>query len=292
MAAMANAYKPKTQEWHNSVTFLLIASLLFLRLPFLAGVTYWLKTRPNWLEPAFEIGTYLLTAVLIWWERDRLLDFHVDGLALTIIILLKPIETILRAFGGWDKSGLAFPNPLGLTFWAIAVGLFIALRASRTQFPKIQLSQLRWFAVGIVIGAVQAALLGYPASFQVQEICRLQRPNLVPILVQTIPGFIYQLGYAAVTEEPLFRGFLWGYLRKARWKEVWIWLFQALLFCLSHIYYLDRAPISFWIIVPMGALVLGLVAWRSRSIAASMATHGCANELASTIGCIIAFYRQ
>jgi len=292
MAAMTNAYRPRVQEWHNRITFLLIAGLLFLRLPFLAGVTYLLKTSPNWLWPAFEISTYLLTAILIWWERDRLLDFHVDGLALTIILLLKPIETFIRASWGWDKSGLAFPNPLGLTFWAIAIGLFIALLASRAQLPKIQPSQLRWFTVGVLVGAVQVALLGYPMSFQVDESCRRFRPELVPILVQAIPGFIYQLGYAAVTEEPLFRGFLWGYLRKVGWKEVWIWLFQAALFCLSHIYYLDRAPISFWIIVPTGALVIGLVAWRSRSIAASMAAHGCGNALGYTMGCMIAFYRQ
>jgi membrane protease YdiL (CAAX protease family) len=266
MAAMANAYKPKIREWHNSITFLLIAGLLFLRLPFLAGITYLLKTSPNWLGSAFEISTYLLTAILIWWERDRLLDFHVDGLALTIILFFKPIETIIRAFWGWDKSGLAFPNPLGLLFWAIAIG--------------------------VLVGAVELALLGYPMSFQVDESCRQLRPELVPILVQAIPGFIYQLGYAAVTEEPLFRGFLWGYLRKVGWKEVWIWLFQAALFCLGHIYYLDRAPISFWIIVPTGALVMGLVAWRSRSIAASMAAHGCGNALGYTMGCMIAFYRQ
>jgi hypothetical protein len=69
MATMTNTSKLEIQDSHGKITFLLIAGLLFLRLPFLAGITYFLKTRPNWLWPAFEISTYVLTAVLIWWEN-------------------------------------------------------------------------------------------------------------------------------------------------------------------------------------------------------------------------------
>jgi membrane protease YdiL (CAAX protease family) len=42
-----------------------------------------------------------------------------------------------------------------------------------------------------------------------------------------ILGAIHQLAHAAIFEEPIFRGFLWGYLRKVNWKEKWILLFQA-----------------------------------------------------------------
>ena len=93
---------------HQIVGWVLLAGLLFLRLPFLAGII--LFTRPGWLEPAFQIGTYLLTACLIWWERDRLTDFHIDILALGIIILFKPIQTIILAI--WKFGG----NPLGNVF--------------------------------------------------------------------------------------------------------------------------------------------------------------------------------
>jgi membrane protease YdiL (CAAX protease family) len=93
--------------------------------------------------------------------------------------------------------------------------------------------------------------------------------------------------YAGIAEEPFFRGFLWGSLRKLGLKDVWIWLIQAGLFWLGHTYALvNGAPWSFFFIVPVGGLVLGLLVWRSRSIAVSMAAHGLANG----VGQIIGFY--
>jgi len=68
-------------------------------------------------------------------------------------------------------------------------------------------------------------------------------------------------------------------------------LFQAGLFIFGHLYYFNTYPISFWVVVPTGALVLGLVAWRSRSIATSMATHAAMNALTMTIGIIFASFR-
>ena len=102
--------------------------------------------------------------------------------------------------------------------------------------------------------------------------------GIAQTLVKALYAFVYQLGMAAVSEEPLFRGFLWGHLRKLNWREIWIWLFQAGLFSLAHIYYLWSYPISFWLIVPFGGLVPG-PGWHGARvrIATSMATHGAMN---------------
>jgi membrane protease YdiL (CAAX protease family) len=104
-------------------------------------------------------------------------------------------------------------------------------------------------------------------------------------LIVTLP--ILQIANAAVFEEPFFRGFLWGGLRRAGWKNAWILLFQTALFMLGHLYYYGTAPLSFWIIVPLGGLIFGLLAWRSRSIGTSMAAHGFLNA----VGQMIAYYR-
>ena len=89
-----------------------------------------------------------------------------------------------------------------------------------------------------------------------------------------------------IAEEPFFRGFLWGALRRAGWEDVWIWAFQAALFWLAHIYWLGRSPVSFWV-VPLGGLVFGILAWRSRSIAVSMVAHGLVNGVMQ----MVLFYR-
>jgi membrane protease YdiL (CAAX protease family) len=83
---------------------------------------------------------------------------------------------------------------------------------------------------------------------------------------------------AAVLEEPLFRGFLWGYLRRWHWPNVLIWLFQAALFTLGHIYYLKEEAFVPWLIrMMLPALLIGFIAWQARSIFAGMVTHGVFN---------------
>ncbi|MEW6404558.1 MAG: type II CAAX endopeptidase family protein [Chloroflexota bacterium] len=288
---MKDTHNPKAEQAHRRISLILLTGLLFLRLPMLAGVTYLSKTPPEWLFPIFEVTTYLLTALLLWWERDRLSYFHIDKLALTIIILFKPIATVMLAIGGSDGNVLAFPKMPSLAIWAIAVALAIAFKASRLKLPVIRAADIKWFGAGAFAGMVLAILLAYPSSMQIDRSDLNARPELLSTFFMVMWNFVYQLGYAAVTEEPLFRGFLWGHLRGFGWKEIWIWLFQAGLFMLSHIYYLNKAPISFWLIVPMGALVVGFMAWRSRSIATSMATHGAVNALGYAAGYIVAFYR-
>ncbi len=170
--------------------------------------------------------------------------------------------------------------------------LFIVLRKKRPDILKLQKTSWRWFGIGILAGIGQALILGYPMSFQVDLSQMPYKPTLLTELLPILPVFLYHLGYAAVDEEPLFRGFLWGHLRKAGWNAWWIWLFQALLFMLGHIYYLTHLPISFWIIVPVGGLVLGLLAGKTRTTASSMAAHGLSNVLIPAIGRLIAAYRQ
>jgi len=274
---------------HQTVAWVLLAGLLFLRLPLLGGVS--LFATPDWLNPVYQIGTYLLTACLIWWERERLADFHIDKLALIIIILFKPIQTIILAIWKADIA-LTFPNPASLTFWVISLGLVLALRLSHTPLPKLSRISFGWLGVGILAGLVTALVWAYPMSFQVDKSELFGKPDLLAILLQVPGQFFYQLGYAAVSEEPLFRAFLWGYLYKAGWKPVWIWLFQAGLFMLAHIYYFSTYPISFWLIVPTAGLVLGALVWRSNTISSSLAAHATMNALGYTMGYIVASFRM
>ena len=279
---------PAKDKSHRIVAWSLLAGLLFLRLPFFAGLASF--STPTWLWPIYDIGTYLFTACLIWWEREHLEEFHIDRLALAIIILFKPIQTIFLALWKMNANPLAFPHLPGLILWIISAGLFVALRLSHTRLAKLSRASFGWFGLGIAAGLLTVLLLGYPMSFQVDRTLTTVRLGIFLVL-RTLPDFFNQLGYAAVSEEPLFRGFLWGYLRKAGWKNVWIWLFQAGLFSLGHIFYITKYPISFWVIVPIASLILGALVWRSKTISTSMATHAIVNTLGYTAGVIIASFR-
>ncbi len=279
---------PTKDKTHAIVAGSLLAALLILRLLFLGGGGI-LWENNAWLEPVYQIGTYFFTACLIWWERDRLVEFHIDKLALAIIILFKPVQTLMLGFWWGSVPILAFPKWPSLLIWLIALGLVLALWPSRALLPKLSKSSFRWLGIGIVVGLLVVLLLGYPMSLQIDKSQIHGNINILAAFSSpALIGFLYQLGYAAVSEEPLFRGFLWGYLQKLRWKGVWIWLFQAGLFMLGHIYYINEFPISFWIIVPVVSLVLGGLAWKSKTIASSLAAHATMNALGYTVGYIIA----
>lgn len=273
---------------HKIVAWILLVGLLLLRLPFRVGGVIFLD-GPEWIDITFQIGTYLLTACLIWWERDRLTDFYIDKLALGIIILFKPIQTIILA--KFNEQPFAFPSLPSLAFWIISLGLVLALWLRHAPLPKLSRLSFGWFGVGILVGLITVLIIAYPMSLQIDKSQIYDKPDFLAVLFQACGNFFYQLGYAAVTEEPLFRAFLWGYLQKAGWKTIWIWLFQAGLFMLAHIYYISKYPISFWFIVPVGALILGAIVWRSKTISSSLAVHATVNALGFTAGYIIAFFR-
>lgn len=264
--------KATNTDAHMRVTWLLVGGLFILRIPLYGGVPLVAVEYPDWLDPVWEIGTYLLTALLIWWERDRLADFHIDKVVLLIFIAGKPLELLLYQ---QQIPYSTFPNSVAyFLYLPIAIGLAVALLRTRPTLPKLNVRLWGWMVIGFLGGI---ALAAYFAS-----VFKVYRPRFggeapTSTLLVFVP--LWQMLYAGLGEEPFFRGFLWGSFRKTGLKDVWIWLLQAALFWLSHLSTLLYAPFSFWLIVPVGGLVLGLLAWRSRSIAPSLLAHGLANGL-------------
>lgn len=259
--------------------WLLVTGLFLLRGPFLGGARYLVgMDTPDWVLPAFEIGTYLLTAILIWVERESLSDYHVDGLALVIFVLGKPLELL------FVRYQIPFRWPARSEwYWLylpIVIGLLIGFVVARPRLVNVKQVPWRWMVVGAVAGIALGAFFGLLIRIRSHGLAQ----RLTFLLVTLLP--VQQMMHAGISEEPFFRGFLWGALRRTGLKDGWILLLQGVLFWLSHLYYVDQAPLSFWLIVPLAGLVFGLLAWRSRSIASSMIAHGFANG----VGQMVAFY--
>ena len=237
---------------HLSVSLLLLGGLLFLRFPFLTAADL-LLAKESAIPRAilfftFSIATYLITAVLIWWEREHLRDFWID-LAAAITFLFQ------------------------IFYFPIGIGLFVAMKRHRARFPSTPANVWRWALLGSVLAIVCNI---FTASWGIEPPSS-RGPQLASFSF-LLPALFTQMTSAAVFEEPLFRGFLWGYLRRVRWKDGWIWLFQALLFTLGHIYYLQtEAPGPWFVRILLTSLVIGFIAWRAKSIFASLVTHGMFN---------------
>lgn len=272
---------------HHQVFLLTLIGLLIFRIPFQGGMGFF-NVKWEWTVPIYQIGTYLLTAFLIWWEIDNLAEYHIDSLALIIIVMFKPIQTLVLRYWGIEGNPLTFPSIPSLIIWVIAIVFTVGMWSKRSKLSEIKPISVYWFVVGILAGLATSIVLSFPGSFQLSLVDGLSIKEILGQIPSSIP---YQIGYAAVSEEPLFRGFLWGYLRKLKWREIWIWLFQAGLFTFSHIYYLNKFPISLWIIVPVCSLVLGWLVWRSRTIVSSMMAHGMMNATGYAFDYLMMLYR-
>ncbi|MDF2884076.1 MAG: Abortive infection protein [Clostridiaceae bacterium] len=261
--------KIETRVNFKFISLLCIIMLFVLRIPFLGFLTLILGEKStSTLYPIFEIGTYFFTALFIWIERDKLKEYHMDTISV-LIFTLGPL---------WFKySSLNIRVPMMI----MGLVLLTALIASKHKFSRVTMKNVQWILIGIAAGAITAIISSYFLSKQVSNTGMKATFSVVLITILT------QLTNAAIFEEPFFRGVLWGVLKKLRWKEGWIYLTQAALFWIGHIYYVGTYPYSFWIVVPLAALVLGILAWRSRSIATSMFAHGMINGL----GQILVFYK-
>lgn len=265
---------PTKDRISNYIFLLLLSGLIFLRFPFIILMSY--HKIPIPISVAHNIyynGTYLITAALIILKRDSLSDYNIDLFSLFILII-APVAEILSGYLLTKAAitGTIQPNSFKIV---ISILLLLALILARPKLRKKGIKEtFLWLLIAVIAGLCSGVLMGIISSIQGGE----RNPNH-PSIYYFFGSFIIQLNNAAVTTEPLFRGFLWGLLKKADWKDLRIYLFQAALFILAHIYYLGKYNYSFFIIVPIAALILGLLVWRSKSIGTSMITHALINAV-------------
>lgn len=145
----------------------------------------------------------------------------------------------LRRVGGFRAGKVKLINFLRSIFGGAAVAALFVLVATRFNYPY---------------DLLVATLL-----------------HAKPLFV--IDYFARNMSIAAAIEEPIFRGFLLGYLVHDRnWKPSLALIVQAAVFTLPHVHYMDR-PFTFWIVMPCIGIVLGLVTLRTGNIATAMFGH-------------------
>jgi membrane protease YdiL (CAAX protease family) len=256
----------------KQLSWSILIILLFLRVILLGWFPVVAQGQFPWIEPVYQIGTYALTAFFLFLNRDHLPSFNIDRLAILIMVLFKPLQTIIMPYmgQGFSSNYMAFPNLPAILIWFIAAILLIALLPSFKTMPKIQKSNCGW----LFIGAFAGILLVFIITFLLLPWTTIRK--VTPIYDLTLLlAYPYQIGYAGVDEEPLFRGLLWGQLRISGWRNLYILFGQALVFMLAHGRLLTNiSNLPFALSIFLGGVIFGLLVMRSRSVATSIVAHG------------------
>lgn len=213
--------------------------------------------------------TYLFSGVFIVLYRKNLEQYNITKVALGVFFL-APIMSIIMG-NNYDPS-------LWIRF-LMAVVFIVILIIKRKDLIQISKKSVSTISINIILTLLLCATI--PVLIHI-----LQGSPKVDLDSMTSEQayfdlrriWFFQLSSAAICEEPLFRGFVWGYMRNKNIKSIWICLTQAGLFWLGHIYYIDTG-LNFWIIHPAVAIILGLLVWKTKSITHTMVLHSSINTL-------------
>ena len=249
------------QLFMDKVSAILMILLLLLRFPLLIAAQFGLI--PNTIAVVvFLTGTYLCTGILLC-RNISTLDEYCISIPALLLFLVSPIMAIISNHN--DVTAFA------RIVMAIVFAVFIIRNKKVLSTVKSNPKAVLWNCLFILAAVgIATVLFAYIRGFSGTE-----STVTLPMLTN---GILFQLSFAAVMEEPLFRGFLWGSFRQMGIQDGLVCVIQAVLFWLAHIYYYNTG-INFWVVIPIGSLVLGLVILKTKSTSYSMAAHALINSL-------------
>ncbi|PKO13297.1 MAG: hypothetical protein CVU39_20005 [Chloroflexi bacterium HGW-Chloroflexi-10] len=210
--------------------------------------------------------------LLIWVNRHNLGSFHFDRISIFAVLVFSTILRI-RVFDSLSTFFLEF-----LFFCAAILFVYIFVKA-KPIIPEYKILN-KWSFIGIGAGLACAVLIKLLRPTQIFDL--INQTSLLVYLSTFFQQVVYQFGTAAILEESIFRGFLWGFFKDIGWNEKLIFVVQACLYMLSHLFYWDK-PIAFWFFVPVWGVIYGLLAWKSRSVFPSMLAHAFYNAVIAVL---------
>ena len=259
----------------QAITWLALLVLLALRVPLtdvdsIVGRVFGPGPIPVWGQAAMALHAALyyayihfrlpIVGAVIVAHRRRLRDMNIDYCFLILFAW--------ASIANWRSQ----PAALG---WAIALlGISIPLLALWDHFALRQ--QVR---------ANLALIIAIPLGFL--ALLFVLRESLDPkMLASAFHWLVLDNPPTAVVEEFTFRGLLWMVLKNLDWGDKRIVLAQAAIFWAAHSVYLFADPIAFWVVVPLLSVIMGMVVWKTKSIAVSGVAHICVNAAWSLLSYI------
>ena len=263
-----------------------------------------------YLVEGLRLLMFLAVIGMLTLSGPHLSTYYFDKVSLTCVLVLGGlIRPVPMSAPGWFVvlDFVAFAIPALLTYrtlrcrgafdsgqWSLLPRYLLLAALTTTGLDVVLLLfavAIRWFDGGGLSLAWQSlggflpvnSLFPHPVWHLLQN--QRQGPALGTSLSpwSILSTFLTWMSSSAVIEEPLYRGFLLGYLvHKRGWDAPKAIVVQAILFTLSHPYTLSK-PLVFFIALPLSGIVYGWLTIRTRNISTSMFSHALHNTFVSLI---------
>jgi membrane protease YdiL (CAAX protease family) len=170
----------------------------------------------KWLFPLVVLIQFLVLFCIILYQKGFLARNNIDGFSLILLVVFNPSNLYLNFYGFYIINVFA----IGLLVWWI--------KNNKALFCTFNSKQVLLFVVGFCIGL-----------FLVLIKITIIKGDLIFVLFQN-PARLIVCAYSAITqgailEEFIFRGLLFGILRKKNVNEKWIILISSVLWGFTHL---------------------------------------------------------
>lgn len=223
----------------------------------------------NYFSRFYRLVMYLVLGAIILIEIRDLGEFHIDKFTITTFIL----SSFLR-----QRSGIIGDEFFLIFIALVGVSIIFALIIVK---PKIVGTNIRWTLASITIGIIAIIVITLLELF-FRESWQLTPPFAGNLTATVISHIVRQFSLGALTEEILFRGFLWGYLRRRNWAETQICWAQGALFWLMH-FSRVITPFTFFFTIPLLALISSILTFRTKQLFPAILFHTVINVLSALL---------
>jgi len=223
-----------------------------------------------------EACFFILIILLVITNSGSLEMYNIDKITLICILLSILIPRY---------SLLELPKLLiQIFYWISGIGLLVYFIKRLLPVTPLRIRLFYW----IIISVIASIIISIPLTLLTRNI--YHQPNILydsgKMIVSGLMIPIYSLYFFSISilsEEIVFRGFLWGVLRECQISEKRIFIISSFLFWISHINYYDR-PFSFWIVVPLVSMFLGWITYKSKSCSPPFFGHVIINAVKVAFG--------
>lgn len=207
------------------------------------------------------IKTLILLLTLFCMLAENIEDFNFDR---SIIIILVVSGTFL--------SYNIFQ------FTANVILVVMITRLTKRKWSSI--SQINW--KWVILSFACTALVLIPSTIVSVYIIKdlsITEHEGIPNMFALIGIFFVNICFTAVWEEAFFRGLLWGYLKKMKFKIGQIALVQFFIFWLLH-YKGESTNLGFYLSLPLEIFIQTFLTYKSKQLAPAIISHALYNTFA------------
>jgi membrane protease YdiL (CAAX protease family) len=253
-----NYKEPKHDEFVRNEKFSNVMLMLLLLVRLIDNyLAVWIfgEDTPIWFQHWYAGIAFILTATIVWLNRHRLAALNIDRPFIVALIIGGVLYTFYLRYGVGIFVGIA----IGLIFLAYQTNQLVL--SNPVSFSK---------ATGLLM-FLTVLLPLVPVLFIGPTLKSTLDTNAFTTTLQQI--LITDL--AAITfEEVLFRGALWAYIISFGLSARTAFYTTAVFYWISHHRLLALStPYSFWVSLPIQAILLGIMTWRSKSLTPSTISH-------------------